>query len=191
MGTSSAGRDHVTSQEKSANVGPHSVAKILPDKSEPSRVPASIGGRAIRVQQSCNRERSVVLWVSGHTRVRHGTNCGAMRLIVEPFAFGTFVGVDHISEASDANRRIRTFQLASATAGAPRGDNLVRHNLISNVRIQRSVNAVAHPLIPRSGFAPIVEFHDPNASASLLQLISIKQFGMRETIVEARGPAQQ
>jgi hypothetical protein len=161
----------------------HGVAKNLRDnKCELSRVFASIGGRATGMQQGCNQERSVASWVSWHARVRHGADRGAMRLIVKPFAFGTFLGVDHISEASDANRRIRTFQLAGATARALRGDDLVRHNLLSKVRNPRPASAIARPLIARCGLAPINEFCDLNASASLPQLVSMKHLSVRVAI---------
>jgi hypothetical protein len=98
-------------------------------------------------------------WGAGrYTRVRHRADRGAMRLIVEPLAFGAFVGVNQIREAPDADRRIRTFQLASATAGAPRGNDLVRHDLISNVRILRPVHAIERAQIACTAFALVVKF---------------------------------
>lgn len=65
-----------------------------------------------------------------------------MRLVVESLAFGAFVGIDHIGEATDANRRIRTFQLAGAAAGAQRSDDLVCHDLISSIRILQPAHGI-------------------------------------------------
>lgn len=115
---------------------------------EPRRMkrqrPAVVGAnaaRAIGVPQSCHRRNSAAR-TRRYACVRHRTDRRAMRLIVEPLAFGTLVGVDLIGEAADADRRIRTFQLASPATGAQRGDDLVRHDLISDVGILWLVGAI-------------------------------------------------
>jgi hypothetical protein len=75
-----------------------------------------------------------------HARVRHRTDRRASRLIVKSLAFGTLGGIDHIREAAHADRRIRTFQLAGATARAHFGDDLVGHGPISNACDRQSVH---------------------------------------------------